>query len=54
MKKHVKMKKNACQFFGCLLEAKTFILLTKFHYDLAPGIENDTKNTPTNIKNMKK
>ena len=42
MKKHDKMK-NACQFFGCPLEAKTLILLMKFHYDLAPGIENDTK-----------
>ena len=43
MKKHDKMKKIGCRFFGCPLEAKTLILLWKFHYDLAPGIENDTK-----------
>jgi len=43
MKKHDKMKKRGCQFFGCPLEAKTHVLLMFFHYDLCPGIENDTK-----------
>ena len=53
MKKHDKMKKIACQFFGCPLEANTLILLMKSHYDPAPGIEKTPKTLQKTSKNMK-
>jgi len=54
MKKHDKMKKNACQLFGCPLEAKTLILLMFFTTTWARALKTTPKNTPKNIKKHEK